>query len=173
MQPPTQSICHSTYLHQHTIWHCIYNFIPFIIISTFPCLLCHTDNNVTFASLRFKCPVSELFVPQITEENIEGNSKLHITGHQWPMVRVGMGESELWWEWAMATQAASGTMRSRAHINIKMLSYHYMSSHYKDKTVFRSSYLYDRNPYTGKAPNRYHYEHETWQHIMSLKELFG
>ena len=35
-------------------------------------------------------------------------------------------------------------------VNLQMLSYRYRSSHYKDKTVSRPSYLYDGNLHTWK-----------------------
>ena len=39
--------------------------------------------------------------------------------------------------------------------NIKMLSYQYRESHYKDKTVVRPSYLYQGNLHTGKMASLY------------------
>ena len=40
--------------------------------------------------------------------------------------------------------------RNRGSLNMKMSSYQYRDYHYKDKTVWRPSYLYNANPHTWK-----------------------
>ena len=43
-----------------------------------------------------------------------------------------------------------GTKGTRGRLNIKMSSYQYWDSHYKDKTVWRPSHLYNVNPFAWK-----------------------
>ena len=49
------------------------------------------------------------------------------------------------WSWKGRLYTAPGV-----RLNINMSSYRYRDSHYKDKTVLRSSYLYNGNPHTCK-----------------------
>ena len=51
----------------------------------------------------------------------------------------------------LKTEIIEVTMSSRGHLNLKMPSYHYRNSHYKDKTVMRLSYFPNGNPLPGKT----------------------
>ena len=61
------------------------------------------------------------------------------------------------WMWAL---------KSWGWFNIKMPSYEYKNSHYKNKTVSRPSHLYNRDPYNGKRA--FYIELSQCLHILLL-----
>ena len=62
----------------------------------------------------------------------------------------------------------SGTNElTRARFNIKMLSYQYRISHWRDKTILRPSYLHNGISYTGKTTPLY------WIEAQAADVLWG
>ena len=81
----------------------------------------------------------------------------------------------LFWFWFLSLLCESAVKKSHAtrtdHINTKMTSYQYRSSHDKHKRLSRLSYLYKGNPYSWK--DSLYIETKTWSINLSESLIYS